>query len=232
LARRSKVITGEDANMLDVGLDVEPVRRVARWHDVAKRGIDIVLTIAMLIFFAPLMVLIALIVRHDGGPAFFRHERIGRGGVPFKCIKYRTMRTDAQELLTQLLARDPAAAREWQRDFKLRNDIRITPIGRILRRTSLDELPQLFNVLKGEMSLVGPRPIVAEEVPRYGKLIDYYYLCRPGLTGLWQVAGRNDTGYTRRIAFDTQYVQQFSLWGDFIILAKTVVVILSQRGAY
>jgi Undecaprenyl-phosphate galactose phosphotransferase WbaP len=218
--------------MLDIEVPVEPIRRVARRRDASKRGIDIVLAIGLLIFFAPLMGLLALLVRRDGGPALFYHERIGRGGVPFKCIKYRTMRSDAREVLAELLARDPDAAREWQRDFKLRNDVRVTSIGRILRRTSLDELPQLFNVLRGDMSLVGPRPIIAEEVSRYGARIRYYYLCRPGLTGLWQVTGRNDTGYARRVAFDTQYAQQFSLWGDFVILAKTVVIVLNQRGAY
>jgi Undecaprenyl-phosphate galactose phosphotransferase WbaP len=202
------------------------------WREPLKRGIDVVLAMALLVFFAPTMIVLAFLVRRDGGPAFFHHERVGRGGVPFRCIKYRTMRTDAQEVLKQLLERDPEAAREWQKDFKLRNDIRVTPIGRVLRRTSLDELPQLINVLKGEMSLVGPRPIVAEEIPRYGELIQYYYLRRPGLTGPWQVEGRNDTGYTRRVFFDAQYARHFSLWGDFVILAKTVVVVLNRRGAY
>lgn len=217
---------------LDARLRVEYGHRAVRLHDTAKRGVDIVLSVALLLLFAPLMALVALVVRWDAGPAFFYHERVGRGGAPFKCIKFRTMRTDAQDVLTRILAHDPSAAREWQRDFKLRNDVRITPIGRVLRRTSLDELPQLLNVLRGDMSLVGPRPIVAEEIPRYGDLIHYYYRCRPGLTGPWQIAGRNDISYTRRVAFDARYAQDPSLWRDFAILAKTVVVLLSRRGAY
>jgi exopolysaccharide production protein ExoY len=180
----------------------------------------------------PVMVALALLVRADGGPVLFRQRRIGAGGRPFMCLKYRTMRTDAEAQLQQLLARDPEARASWESDFKLRVDPRITRFGSLLRQTSLDELPQLFNVLKGDMSLVGPRPIVAAEVPRYGRAIREYLNCRPGVTGLWQVSGRNDVDYPTRVKLDQTYARNWSLVADVGILFRTVRVVLLRSGAY
>src|SRR3546814_118230 len=160
-----------------------------------------------LLLFAPLMALIFLIVKLDGGPAFFGHTRIGKDGRAFTCWKFRSMVADSEEVLEEVLRRDPAARAEWNRDFKLSNDPRITVIGAFLRKSSLDELPQVFNVLKGDMSLVGPRPIVAAEVPRYRQYIQDYFRCRPGITGLWQVSGRNDLDYERRVQIDSGYAR-------------------------
>ena len=139
---------------------------------------------------------------------------------------------NSQEVLQNLLENDPVARAEWDKDFKLRDDPRITPIGKFIRRTSLDELPQLFNVLKGEMSLVGPRPVIAEELLRYCDDADYYRMAKPGMTGLWQVSGRNDVDYEKRVYFDSWYVKNWSLWNDIVILFKTVSVVLKRDGAY
>ena len=139
---------------------------------------------------------------------------------------------NSQEVLQKLLDSDPAAREEWDRDFKLKNDPRITSVGRFIRKTSLDELPQLFNVLKGQMSLVGPRPIISEELPRYDDNVDYYLMAKPGMTGLWQVSGRNDVDYDTRVYFDSRYVKNWSLWNDIAILFKTVKVVLHRDGAY
>jgi len=150
----------------------------------------------------------------------------------FKCLKFRSMRPDADRVLKELLANDPEAQAMWDKDFKLKNDPRITPIGNVLRKTSLDELPQLFNVLKGEMSLVGPRPVVKDELLRYGENATYYLEARPGITGLWQVSGRNDTTYTERVNLDAWYVKNWSLWYDIAILFKTFGVVFRSKGAY
>ena len=197
-----------------------------------KRAFDVVGALGLLLLFGPLMLAVALLITLDGGPAMFGHRRIGADGRSFTCWKFRSMVVNAREVLEELLARDPDARAEWEATRKLRNDPRITAIGRFLRRTSLDELPQLFNVLTGEMSLVGPRPIVAEEVPRYHACFPFYRLCRPGLTGLWQVSGRNDVDYVRRVQLDTAYVLGWSLWGDIRILLRTVGVMISGKGAY
>ncbi len=174
----------------------------------------------------------ALRIRRDGGPAIFAHQRVGQSGRMFPCFKFRTMHVDAEQQLRDLLARDPAARAEWEREFKLRNDPRITGIGHFLRRTSLDELPQLFNVIRGEMSLVGPRPVIRAELERYGDDVDYFLMVRPGMTGLWQVSGRNDVDYETRVYLDTWYVKNWSLWYDIAILFKTVRVVLARKGAY
>jgi undecaprenyl-phosphate galactose phosphotransferase len=150
----------------------------------------------------------------------------------FGCLKFRTMVPDADGVLRRLLEVDPRARAEWERDFKLKDDPRITPIGDFLRRTSLDELPQLWNVLKGEMSLVGPRPIIEEEVERYGDQVGYYLETRPGITGLWQISGRNNIGYDDRVALDSWYVRNWSIWYDLVILVKTIAVVLRGKGAY
>lgn len=171
-------------------------------------------------------------VKKDHGPAIYGHERIGNGGRPFKCLKFRSMVVNSKEVLEQLLNTDPAARKEWDATFKLKDDPRITDIGKFLRKTSLDELPQLFNVLKGEMSLVGPRPIITAELERYSDEVDYYLLSKPGMTGLWQVSGRSDVDYETRVYLDAWYVKNWSMWNDIAILFKTISVVLRKDGAY
>jgi Undecaprenyl-phosphate galactose phosphotransferase WbaP len=201
----------------------------ARW---LKRGFDMLGALMLIVLLAPLLLYLALRIRVDGGPAIFAHKRVGRGGELFRCYKFRTMQVDAEKRLRELLASDPAAQAEWDREFKLRNDPRVTAIGRLLRRTSLDELPQLFNVVQGHMSLVGPRPVIEAELERYGDDVDYFLMVRPGMTGLWQVSGRNDVDYDTRVYLDTWYVKNWSPWYDVAILFKTVKVVFSRRGAY
>lgn len=196
-----------------------------------KIGIDLAAAIGLLVALAPLLAFIAAAIKLDGGPVFYAHRRLGAGGRSFPCLKFRSMVADGDEVLLHVLSTDPAAAAEWAETRKLRHDPRVTWIGRFLRSTSLDELPQLFNVLRLEMSLVGPRPIVRAEVPRYGDDIHHYYATRPGLTGLWQVSGRSDTGYDERVQLDTWYVKNWSLWHDITILAQTVPAVLNRRGA-
>lgn len=197
-----------------------------------KRIFDLAAALVLLVLGAVPFLYISLRIRRDGGPAIFAHQRVGQSGRMFPCFKFRTMHVDAEQQLRDLLARDPAARAEWEREYKLRNDPRITRIGHFLRRTSLDELPQLFNVIRGEMSLVGPRPIVQAELARYGDDVDYFLMVRPGMTGLWQVSGRNDVDYDTRVYLDTWYVKNWSLWYDIAILFKTVRVVLARKGAY
>lgn len=197
-----------------------------------KTSFDQVVAGMLVVLFAPLLCALALIIRADGGPAFYRHRRIGAGGRNFACVKFRTMVTNAEQILNKLTASDPTAAAEWAATQKLRSDPRITRIGQFLRRSSLDELPQLFNVLRGEMSLVGPRPIVQSEIARYGGDIEYYFEAKPGITGLWQVSGRSDTSYERRVRLDVWYVRNWTLWHDIAILLKTVPAVFLQRGAH
>lgn len=196
-----------------------------------KRSFDIIVSAIALLLLAPFCLVIALLTRRDGGPAFFGHRRVGEAGRDFRCMKFRTMKVDADAILADLLTRDPQSAQEWARDQKLRNDPRITPIGHFLRRTSLDELPQLWNVLRGEMSLVGPRPVTYAEVIRYGEDAEYYLAAKPGITGLWQVSGRNQTTYMRRVQLDAWYVKNWSLWQDIAILCKTIPAVLLRNGA-
>lgn len=199
-----------------------------------KRLFDLVFVLMALPFLFPLCLLITLAVKLTSpGPVFYGQERVGFSGRRFRCWKFRTMYQDADSRLKKLLASDADLRREWERTFKLKNDPRVTPVGRFLRRTSLDELPQLLNILVGEMSLVGPRPVVAEELGKYYKNHDEFYLeVRPGLTGLWQISGRNDVDYDRRVRLDVWYVSNWSLWLDVIILLGTVRAVLQRRGAY
>lgn len=186
----------------------------------------------LLTLFAPLMAVVAwLIWRKDGNPIFFGHYRVGRDGQMFKCWKFRSMVINSAEMLAELLQNDPIAKAEWDRDQKLTHDPRITPVGAFLRKTSLDELPQLFNVLKGEMRLVGPRPITLGELDRYGEARWHYLNAMPGMTGLWQVSGRSDTTYEERVELDRDYVERRSLWSDAVILVKTIAVVLGKGGA-
>lgn len=196
-----------------------------------KLAFDVAAATVLLLVLAPVLVVIAALVMLDGGPVLYRHTRIGMGGRAFPCLKFRSMVPDGDVVLRQALARDPAVAREWRDTRKLRSDPRITRVGGYLRRTSLDELPQLLNVLRLEMSLVGPRPIVEAEIARYGADIAYYFETRPGLTGLWQVSGRSDTGYEQRVRLDTWYVKNWTIWHDLTILMKTIPAVLQRRGA-
>lgn len=198
----------------------------------AKRLLDVAGAAGLLVLFLPVMLTVTVVLRWHGGPALFRHRRVGAGGRDFPCLKFRTMHVDAERMLRELLERDPAAREEWERTFKLRDDPRVTRVGRFLRRTSLDELPQLFNVLRGEMSLVGPRPIVEKEVVFYDKYYRYYQQCRPGITGLWQVSGRSDVDYERRVELDCAYVTSWSVLRDVVILLRTPARVLRRDGAY
>ena len=197
-----------------------------------KRAFDLAAGVALLFLLAPLMLLIAGLIRaSDGGPAFFRQARVGRSGKSFRCWKFRTMASNADEALQRLLASDPAAAQEWAESQKLTHDPRITPVGAFLRRSSLDELPQLFNIVSGDMSFVGPRPIVAAERERYGEAFTHCFSVPPGLTGLWQISGRSDCSYATRISLDSQYASDWHLLLDAKILVKTVPAVLMQRGS-
>lgn len=199
----------------------------------ANTGMNVSIAVAALVFFLPLMILVALAIWcQDRGPIFFAHKRIGRGGSKFPCLKFRSMAVDAQERLQDLLARDPAAREEWERDHKLRNDPRVTRLGAFLRKTSLDELPQLINVIRGEMDVVGPRPIVDDEVAKYGARFKHYCSVNPGITGLWQVSGRNDTSYRSRVAMDCVYARSKSIGLDLKVMAATVPAVLMRKGSY
>lgn len=198
-----------------------------------KRIFDIVLTIVGGLLISPILIGVAIWVYRDPpGPIVYKHRRVGKDGKEFDCYKFRSMCVDSTERLTKLLATDPAAKEEWDRTFKLKNDPRITRSGEFLRKTSLDELPQLLNVLKGEMSLVGPRPIVQKEVPRYKEFIKEYYMVPPGITGMWQVSGRSDIDYPERVSMDSWYVHNWSIWLDIVLLWRTVKVVLDHKGAY
>jgi undecaprenyl-phosphate galactose phosphotransferase len=196
-----------------------------------KRIVDVVLATTALALLSPVLVLILVAVALDGGPAIFGHRRIGRFGRTFNCLKFRSMIVDSQSALSELLARDPQAAAEWAATQKLRNDPRITAIGRFLRVTSLDELPQLLNIIRGDMSLVGPRPIVEAEIRHYGRAFRHYLSVRPGLTGAWQISGRSDVTYAQRVRLDTEYALGWSVWGDLRIMMMTVPAVVLRRGA-
>ena len=214
------------------GLPIQLVPTAAGVHAYTKRGLDVVMAGLALAVLLPVFAVLALLVRRDGGPIFFAHTRIGQNGLGFGCLKFRSMHTDSQEALANLLATSPAARAEWEATRKLKHDPRVTRIGRFLRATSLDELPQLINVLRGEMSLVGPRPVTAVELEEfYGAAAAHYMSVRPGITGLWQVSGRSDTRYAQRVALDVAYATQPSLWRDIQILARTPLVVLARKGA-
>jgi len=198
-----------------------------------KRVVDITLAISGILLLAPLLIICFLAtIATSRGPAIFRHRRVGFNGKHFDCYKFRTMVTDAPERLRKLLESDPAAAAEWTANRKLRNDPRVTAIGAILRKSSLDELPQLFNVLKGDMSIVGPRPVTDEELERYSTAIGAYLACRPGITGLWQVSGRSTTTYDKRVACDAFYARNWSMTLDAKILIVTIPSLLASDSAY
>lgn len=218
---------GSSAESVDVG------RAKQFPGGIVKRALDILIATTGIAVLWPLMLMVALAIRYtDPGPAVFGHERIGFNGRRFKCLKFRSMITNSDAALRELLERDAAAAAEWAQSQKLKNDPRVTKLGRILRETSLDELPQLWNVLRGDMSIVGPRPIVSAEVGRYGNHFPAYAATRPGITGLWQVTGRSDCSYEERVQMDVAYVQNWSILRDVWIIAKTVVVVFARKGSY
>jgi Undecaprenyl-phosphate galactose phosphotransferase WbaP len=211
--------------------DPKSISREMYYH--VKRAIDLVLVILGGIFIVPICTVIAILIKLDSrGPVVFRHERYGRDGRSFRVLKFRTMAVNGDELLKHALASNPALRAEWERDQKLRKDPRVTRMGRFLRITSLDELPQLWNVFKGDMSLVGPRPIVANEFKKYGDKLEIYMQATPGITGLWQVSGRNNTTYDQRVNYDCQYVAAQSTLLDLKILLRTIKVVLFREGAY
>jgi exopolysaccharide production protein ExoY len=201
--------------------------------DALTGSVNFTIALLALLFLAPLMIAVAIAVyMQDGGKPVFAHRRIGRGGKHFYCLKFRSMAVDAEQRLQDLLARDPVARTEWEKDHKLREDPRVTKLGAFLRKSSLDELPQLLNVLRGEMSLVGPRPIVDAEVVKYGRRFDKYCAVKPGITGLWQVSGRNDTSYRTRVALDCVYAQRRNVGLDMTVMARTVPAVLLRKGSY
>lgn len=197
-----------------------------------KRVFDIVGALSIIVMLLPALLVLGFLVGRDGGPPIYGHERVGMNGRKFKCLKFRSMVINSKEVLEEVLRTDPVARAEWDKDFKLKNDPRITKVGHFIRKTSLDELPQLWNVVRGDMSLVGPRPVVEDELARYAGDVDYYLMAKPGMTGLWQVSGRNDVDYETRVYFDSWYVKNWSLWNDIAILFKTVGVVLKRDGAY
>ena len=203
------------------------------YNRILKRIFDLTLTICGGLMISPILLGIAIAVAIDNrGRIIFAHRRVGAAGKKFPCYKFQTMVPDAEEKLKKYLAENPEARREWEESFKLTNDPRVTKLGNFLRRTSLDELPQLWNVIRGEMSLVGPRPIVQAEIVRYGKNIREYYMVLPGITGMWQVSGRSDTTYPERVAMDAWYVRNWSVWIDLMYLFKTVKAVFTGKGAY
>lgn len=200
---------------------------------VLKRSFDILGAVTGLVLLSPLFLMLGVMIKlSDGGPPFYRHRRVGHGGEPFGCLKFRTMAVNADEILAEHLAQNPASWEEWEATRKLQNDPRVTAVGAVMRKLSLDELPQLVNILRGEMSIVGPRPVVDEELERYGSYAAHYLCARPGLTGLWQVSGRSDVSYDLRVAFDRRYVENWSFLGDIRIIVMTVPAVCLSRGSY
>jgi len=203
------------------------------WNRYLKTIFDFALTLVGTVAISPILIFIAIWIYKDSpGPVIFKHTRIGKNGKKFPCYKFRSMCIDAKEKLAELLENDPVAKAEWERDFKLKNDPRITKSGAFLRRTSLDELPQIFNVLRGDMSLVGPRPVIEEELERYGEYVNDYLMVKPGITGMWQINGRNDTSYAERVCMDSWYVRNWSIWIDNLILWRTLKSVIRCKGAY
>ena len=201
--------------------------------ELGKTIFDFTLTFIGTICISPLLAYIAYrIKKEDPGPVIFKHMRVGKNGKSFPCYKFRSMCVDAKERLEELLNTNPEIREEWEKDFKLQHDPRITKSGVFLRKTSLDELPQIFNVLRGEMSLVGPRPIIRDEMKRYSTYIDDYLMVRPGITGMWQVSGRSNISYSERVQMDSWYVRNWSVWLDIMLLWRTFKAVKEETGAY
>ena len=233
-----RLVVGEQMIQLPQLVRVtEPARAIERGPGrptaIVKRIIDLLIAALLLLLLVPVFALMMLAIHGDSrGPAIYRQTRVGRHGVTFRCWKFRTMILDADRQLEDVLASDPAARREFELTRKLIRDPRVTRVGALMRSTSLDELPQLWNVLRGDMSLVGPRPVVPDELVMYGSAVDIVLRVRPGITGAWQVSGRNDLTYAQRVALDRDYAVHHTSIGDVRILVSTVRVVLSRRGAY
>ena len=211
------------------------IKITSKFYKLIKNLFDKLFSLFVLIAFVPLFLIIALLIKLSSrGPIFFLQERVGKNNVPFKCIKFRTMYPEAKDILQNLLNKDEKIKKEFEETHKIKNDPRITTIGKLLRKTSLDELPQFFNVLRNEMSIVGPRPIVKAEKKKYGKHLIKVLSIKPGITGLWQVSGRNNLTYKKRVMLDINYVKNYNLLMDIRILIRTFGVILFplDRGAY
>ena len=216
-------------------INISKKQRTYKFYKLLKNIFDLLFSLIFLIAFLPLFLIISFLIKFSSrGPIFFQQKRIGKNNLPFKCIKFRTMYPEAKDILNNLLMKDSSLKKEFEENHKLKNDPRITPIGKLLRKTSLDELPQFINVLRGEMSIIGPRPIVKEEKKKYGKYLKKVLLIKPGITGLWQVSGRNNLTYKRRVKLDLIYVENYNLLMDLRILLRTFGVILFplDRGAY
>ena len=232
-----RVFADANVSMISITQPGQRARRslpAVRKRDIDKpiiRSLDITIAIVALIFISPLLLVVIVVLAFEGGPVIFAHRRVGLGGNSFYCLKFRSMVVDAEERLSRLLRDDPEAQQEWLRDHKLRNDPRITRFGQFLRRSSVDELPQLLNVLRGEMSIVGPRPIVDAELPRYGRRISSYYAVKPGITGIWQVSGRNQLSFNQWMYLDMAYIDHWSLTEDLRLLLQTIPVVFSGKGA-
>jgi len=226
----------ETFHVYDLDLLMLKVKNNVRsgFNQLVKRTFDIVVSLLLLPIILPVIAILAYFIKKESpGDVFYAHNRIGKDGAIVPVLKFRSMYSDSKERLEDLLASDPAIKEEWETNYKLKNDPRVTKIGDLIRKTSLDELPQIFNVLKGEMSLVGPRPVVADELEKYYKeSAEYYKMVKPGITGFWQVSGRSDTDYDFRVKIDTWYVYNWSLWLDIMVLIKTVRVVLLREGAY
>jgi len=219
---------------IDGILTVQTEQQLLLSHNIVlKRIFDIVLSSVGGLVFLPLCILIAILIKLDSpGPVIYTHSRRGKGGKLFELHKFRTMHQNSKEMLEKMLRENPDLQKEWQENFKLKKDPRITRIGMLLRKTSLDELPQLWNVLKGEMSLIGPRPIIDDEIEKYGDNYALLASVKPGLSGLWQISGRSETDYEERVAMDIYYIQSWSLWLDLYILFKTFAAVIEGKGAY
>ena len=225
----------EAVRLPEIAQDFTPLSRpvpTSSWPGIdAKRLLDIAGACIALILCAPVMLMILLCLSFVGKP-IFSQQRVGRDGKPFACYKFRSMVVGAEQVLADYLRHNPAAKDEWLRTYKLANDPRITPVGHFLRKSSLDELPQLFNVFLGDMSLVGPRPLLRRELPNYGAVISLYERVRPGITGLWQISGRSHTTFAERVSYDEWYIKNWTVWYDLVILLQTVWVLLRGQGAY
>lgn len=236
MGEKEETVDGFEINFSDPGISQSSRRSSIHsiWEKKAKRAIDVVVALLFLVSHGLIYLGIWLCVRYTTGtPAIYRHRRVGLEGKDFDCLKFRSMVVNSAEVLQHHLAKNPELQIEWERDFKLRDDPRVTKFGRFIRKTSLDELPQFWNVLRGEMSLVGPRPVVDSELKQfYGAKAKYYMSVKPGITGPWQVGGRNDLGYGERVKLDADYALNWTVVGDLVILAKTAIVVLTRRGSY
>lgn len=222
-----RYLLGEESILL-----IDRMEAVPQLSRMTKRLFDVTVSTLSLIILGIPMLIVAGLIKRDGGPAIYEHERIGMNGKPFMCKKFRSMAVNSDEMLANYLSENEDHRREWSETRKLKSDPRVTDIGRFIRKSTIDELPQLLNVLKGDMSLVGPRPVTSSELSYYGNTVDYYTSVRPGLTGLWQVSGRSDLSYEQRVRLDTWYVRNWTAWHDLAIILKTVPAVFARKGAY